>query len=70
MIVNITRLPVGTWFKYKEVDYKVISRDEYPFILCKTHDILFTNFEKVEVKDNTKLLDNPTPTIYKIKRTK
>ena len=59
----ITTLPEGTRFLYKTMDYVVVDRSEYPFIECKCmtepndyegHNVLFTNFEKVEVPDGTK----------------
>lgn len=60
----ITDLPVGTRFLYKTLDFEVVDRKEYPFIECKCHtepndyeglNVLFTNFEKVEVPDGTRL---------------
>ena len=60
----ITTLPVGTHFLYKQMSWVVVARDEYPFIeaKCETepndyegHNVLFCNFEQVEVPDNTKL---------------
>ena len=62
--VCITNVPVGTHFFYKEEEYVVKERDEYPFILTKCTsnpdkydglDLMFANFEKVEVADDTKV---------------
>jgi len=64
MKASITEVPVGTHFLYKQQSWIVISRDEYPFIeaKCETEpndyegrNVLFCNFERVEVPDNTKL---------------
>lgn len=63
MTKSITILPVGTKFNYKGLEYEVTSRSEYPFITVKCltepndyegHEILFWNFEKVEVPEDTK----------------
>lgn len=60
----VTTLPVGTHFLYDGYSWVVASRDCYPFIeaKCETEpneyeglNVLFTNFQKVEVPDNTKL---------------
>lgn len=60
----ITEIPVGTHFLYKQMSWVVVSRDEYPFIevKCETEpndyegiNVLFGNFERVEVPDNTPL---------------
>ena len=64
MKADVTMLPVGTHFLYEQMAWVVISRDEYPFIeaKCETEpndyeglNVLFGNFEKVEVPSNTKL---------------
>ena len=64
MTKSITILPVGTKFNYNGLEYEVTSRDQYPFIEAKCltepndyegHNILFWNFEKVEVADDTKV---------------
>ena len=63
MTKSITILPVGTEFNYKGLTYKVTDRSKYPFILAKCltepndyegHEVMFWNFEKVEVQDDTK----------------
>lgn len=64
MKADITTLPVGTRFLYNTLDYEVVDRSDYPFIECKCHtepndyeglNVVFTNFEKVEVPDGTRL---------------
>ena len=64
MKTDITTVPEGTHFLYKEKSWILISRDEYPFIeaKCETEpneyegmNVIFGNFEKVEVPDGTKL---------------
>ena len=64
MIVSITDVPVGTKFKYKDMDWEVVDRDEYPLIeaKCLTQpndygglNVVFWDFEKVEVADGTKV---------------
>ena len=80
MTASITLLPEGTRFSYKGLDYEVTSREEYPFILAKcltepndyqSHEIMFWNFEKVEVAEGTTILGPPQPVIietYKRKK--
>ena len=60
----ITEIPVGVHFLYKQMSWVLVSREEYPFIeaQCETEpndyegrNVLFGNFEKVEVPDNTPL---------------
>lgn len=60
----ITDPPVGTRFLYKTLDFEVVDRSDNHFIECKCHtepndyeghNVLFTNFEKVEVPDGTRL---------------
>lgn len=67
MKADITTLPVGTHFLYKTQSFQVVDRNEYPFIeaKCLTEpneyeglNLLFVNFERVEVPDNTELLIN------------
>ena len=59
----ITDLQVGQHFLYKQMSWVVVDRSEYPFIeaKCETepndyeYNVLFGNFEKVEVPDSAKL---------------
>lgn len=60
----ITEIPVGTHFIYKQMSWVLVSRDEHPFIEARCEiepndyegrNVLFGNFEKVEVPDNTPL---------------
>lgn len=77
MKANITNLPVGTRFLYDGMDYEVTGRGDYPFILAKCHtqpndynglDIMFANFEQVEVPDDTVLLEIK-PVVYTASKT-
>lgn len=65
MKADITTLPVGTKFQYKNEQFVVEDRGEYPFIVakCLTEPnayeglgLMFTNFEQVEVADGTPTL--------------
>lgn len=62
--VCITDIPIGTKFTYDGEEFEVFDRDEYPFIEGKCisnpekydgHNLLFGNFEKVEVADETSI---------------
>ena len=60
--VCITTLPLGTQFIYKGVEYKVSYRDSYPIIEADRVSgdglgMCFSNFEKVEVADDTRVLE-------------
>ena len=64
MKTDITRLHEGTSFKFEGQSFMVTSREEYPFILARCMDdnnqyggieVLFANFEQVEVPDCTPL---------------
>ena len=66
MKANITQLPEGTRFLYKGDEFEVTDRSDYPFILAKcitlrrkagVRDVIFTNFERVEVPDTTELIE-------------
>ena len=58
--VCITDIPVGTKFTYKENEWEVVSREEYPFIEAKClsekheHNTLFWDFDDVGVADDTR----------------
>ena len=60
--VSITIIPIGTRFTYKDMEFEVVDRSEYPFIEAKCleknnpyeHHLLFTNFEHVIVADGAK----------------
>ena len=58
--VCITDIPVGTKFTYKDNEWEVVDREEYPFIEAKCltekheHNMLFWDFDKVEVADDTR----------------
>lgn len=63
MTKSITILPVGTKFTYNGLEYEVADRGQYPLIEAKCltepndyegYNVLFWNFEKVEVADDTK----------------
>lgn len=63
MKANITTLQVGQHFLYNNLSFVVVDRSEYPFIeaRCETEpneydgiNVIFGNFERVEIPDNAK----------------